>query len=132
MHGYSKPSQESDEISIIDISMKFSIIYKHQREKKFLDESYESKVVNLEPGPEFKSRFEVLEELGKGRFGIVHKVIDKETSQKLAAKFIKCRNSKDRDKVQEEIDIMNLLRHPKLLQLVAAFDNPKEVIVVTE
>lgn len=54
------------------------------------------------------------------------------TSQKLAAKFIRCRTSKDRDKVQDEIDIMNLLRHPKLLQLAAAFETQKETIMVME
>lgn len=86
----------------------------------------------VEPGESFKKRYEVHEELGKGRFGVVHKVVDKVTSQKLAAKFIRCRTNKDRVKVQEEIDIMNLLRHPKLLQLAAAFENPKETIMVME
>lgn len=73
-----------------------------------------------------------MEELGKGRFGIVYKVQEKVTDQKLAAKFIKCRTSKDKNKVQDEIDIMNLLRHPKLLQLAASFEKPKEMIMVTE
>ena len=54
----------------------------------------------MEPGPEFKARYEVQEELGKGRFGVVHKVVDKETNQKLAAKFIKCRTQKDKEKVK--------------------------------
>lgn len=94
--------------------------------------SFEPRIVSVEPGPEFKDRYEVLEELGKGRFGVVHKVVDKTTNQKLAAKFIKCRTSKDRDKVQDEIDIMNILRHQKLLQLAAAFENPRDMIMVME
>ncbi|RZC34745.1 nuclear anchorage protein 1-like, partial [Asbolus verrucosus] len=96
------------------------------------ESAFEPRIVTLEPGLEFKIRFEVLEELGKGRFGVVHKVVEKTTAQKLAAKFIKCRTSKDKEKVQDEIDIMNLLRHQKLLQLAAAFENPKEMIMVTE
>lgn len=98
------------------------------------DEStcFEHRLVITEPGPQFKARYEVQEELGKGRFGVVHKVVDKTTNQKLAAKFIRCRTQKDKDKVQEEIDIMNLLRHQKLLQLAAAFQNPKEIIMVME
>ncbi|KAJ3662886.1 hypothetical protein Zmor_007204 [Zophobas morio] len=116
VHGYSKPSQESDTLLLEEKS----------------DSAFEPRIVALEPGPEFKLRYEVMEELGKGRFGVVHKVIEKTTSQKLAAKFIKCRTSKDRDKVQDEIDIMNLLRHQKLLQLAAAFENPKEMVMVTE
>lgn len=86
----------------------------------------------LEPGQEFKTRYEVYEEIGKGRFGVVHKVTDKITTKKLAAKFIRCRTSKDRDKVQDEIDIMNMLRHPKLLQLASAFENQREMIMIME
>lgn len=94
--------------------------------------TFEPRIVTTEPGEAFKKRYEIHEELGKGRFGVVHKVVDRITSQKLAAKFIRCRTNKDRVKVQEEIDIMNLLRHPKLLQLAAAFENQKEVIMVME
>lgn len=86
----------------------------------------------VEPGPEFKNRYEVLEELGKGRYGVVHKVVDKNSSQKLAAKFVRCRTAKEREKVQDEINIMNMLRHQKLLQLAAAFENPRETIMVME
>lgn len=94
--------------------------------------SFEHRLVAMEPGSNFKSRYDVQEELGKGRFGVVHKVVDKSTNQKLAAKFIRCRTQKDKDKVQEEINIMNLLRHQKLLQLAAAFEHPKEMIMVME
>lgn len=70
--------------------------------------------------------------MGKGRYGVVHKVIDKASNRHLAAKFIKCRTRKDKEKVQIEIEIMNALRHPKLLQLIAAYGNPKETILLTE
>lgn len=100
----------------------------------YLDETcpFDHRQITTEPGPEFKNRYDVLEELGKGRYGIVHKVVEKVTNQKLAAKFVRCRTSKDRDKVQDEIDIMNQLRHPKLLKLAAAFENPKEMIMLME
>ena len=94
--------------------------------------AFEPRVVTLAPGEEFRANFEVLEELGKGRYGVVHKVLERATGQKYAAKFIRCIKAKDREKVQEEIDIMNILRHPKLLQLAAAFDSPREVVMVME
>lgn len=74
----------------------------------------------------------MLEELGKGRFGVVYKVIERDTNRTLAAKVIKCIKSKDRVKVQEEISIMNSLKHPKLLQLAATFETTKEIIMVME
>lgn len=92
----------------------------------------EPKKVTIENGQLFTNRYEVLDELGKGRYGIVHKVKERETGQYFAAKFVRCIKSKDKEKAQEEVDVMNRLRHPKLLQLVAAFDNPKEVVMVTE
>ncbi|XP_046388866.1 titin homolog [Ischnura elegans] len=90
------------------------------------------RIVSLEPGTEFRERFEVLEELGKGRYGVVHRVQELATGQALAAKFIRCVKSKDREKVREEVEIMNCLRHPKLLQLAAAFESPREVVMVME
>ncbi|GJQ79662.1 hypothetical protein Trydic_g8731 [Trypoxylus dichotomus] len=117
VHGSSIPSLESDI---------------HQLEEHNESSTFEPRIVTVEQGESFKNRYDVMEELGKGRFGVVHKVIDKVTMQKLAGKFIKCRTSKDKEKVQEEIDVMNILRHQKLLQLAAAFENPREMIMITE
>ena len=88
--------------------------------------------VEVESGDLFKSKYTVHEELGKGRFGVVYRLIDKESDAVRAAKFVRCIKAADRDKVRQEIDIMNRLRHPKLLQLAAAYQRPKEIILVTE
>lgn len=74
----------------------------------------------------------MLEELGKGRFGVVHRVIERDTEQTLAAKIIKCIKAKDRVKVQEEISIMKSLKHAKLLQLAASFESAREIVMVME
>jgi len=49
-----------------------------------------------------------------------------------AAKFIKTIKAKDREQVREEIKIMNTLRHPKLLLLTAAYESPRETVLITE
>lgn len=92
----------------------------------------EPKKVNIESGDLFTSQYELLDELGKGRYGVVFKVKERESNKYYAAKFVRCIKSKDKEKAQEEVDIMNCLRHPKLLQLDAAFENPREVVMVTE
>ncbi|KAF2897973.1 hypothetical protein ILUMI_08202 [Ignelater luminosus] len=117
VHGSSQPSMESECVQMKEPDELFT---------------FEPRTVLVEPGPEFKNRYEVLEELGKGRYGVVHKVVDKNTTQKLAAKFVRCRTAKEREKVQDEINTMNMLRHQKLLQLAAAFENPRETIMVME
>lgn len=88
--------------------------------------------VVLEKGELFFERYEVLNELGKGTYGVVRKVKKLDSSEFQAAKFIKCVKPSVKEKAEEEIDIMNCLRHPILLTLNAAFVNPKEVIMVTE
>lgn len=117
VHGYSEPSQPTDEIILAD-----SIEAKVE----------ESEVPHVKSGGDFRLRFETLEELGKGRFGVVHKVIERDSGAVLAAKIIKCIKAVDRKKVQEEIEIMKSLQHPKLLQLSASFETQKEIIMVME
>lgn len=117
VHGYSEPSHPTEEIVI----------------KQPSDESIPvPEVPQVRAGGDFRARFEVLEELGKGRFGIVHKVIERESGATLAAKIIKCIKAIDRKKVQDEIVIMESLQHPKLLQLSASFETQKEIVMVME
>ncbi|XP_064551728.1 titin homolog isoform X6 [Drosophila montana] len=89
--------------------------------------------VSVQSGGDFKARFEIIEELGKGRFGVVYKVQERaQPEQLLAAKVIKCIKSRDRQKVLEEISIMRSLQHPKLLQLAASFESAREIVMVME
>lgn len=119
VHGYSEPSQSTDDI----------VLTKPNDEENV---ERADNVPQIKSGGDFRTRFEVFEELGKGRFGIVYKVIEKESGATLAAKIIKCIKAIDRKKVQEEITIMESLQHPKLLQLSASFATQKEIIMVME
>lgn len=108
----------------------FSLIY-----LLLLDEytpSFEYSHVTIQSGQLFQARYTVHEELGKGRFGVVFRLTDNEIHATRAAKYVRCIKAADREKVHHEIEIMNKLRHPKLLQLAAAYDCPKDIILVTE
>ena len=118
VHGCSEPSQPTEEIILLNPDT--------------TERNDDSKVPQIKSGGDFRARFEILEELGKGRFGVVHKVIERESGAILAAKIIKCIKAIDRKKVQDEINIMKLLQHPKLLQLSASFETQKEAIMVME
>ncbi|XP_055839411.1 myosin light chain kinase, smooth muscle-like isoform X1 [Episyrphus balteatus] len=117
IHGRSEPSLASDRVEIAG--------------QEVANEDFQ-KTISIKSGGDFKHRFEIIEELGKGRFGVVYKVQEKDTSQILAAKVIKCIKSIDRQKVKEEISIMQSLQHPKLLQLAASFESPREIVMVME
>jgi serine/threonine-protein kinase len=43
----------------------------------------------LTTGSTFATRYQIIEELGKGGMGRVYKVLDKETKEKIALKLIK-------------------------------------------
>lgn len=96
------------------------------------DAPFQHRIVSLETGSTFKTKYEIYEELGRGRFGVVFKVKDKDTNEYFAAKFVRCRKQEEKQKVRDEIDIMNGLEHPRLLQLAAAYENPKEIIMAME
>ncbi|XP_034651180.1 LOW QUALITY PROTEIN: muscle M-line assembly protein unc-89-like [Drosophila subobscura] len=126
IHGRSAPSQPSE---LVQMSSS-------QHETRTTTDTSTvdyGQAVSVQSGGDFKARFEIIEELGKGRFGIVYKVQERDQPQQLlAAKVIKCIKSRDRQKVLEEISIMGSLQHPKLLQLAASFESPREIVMVME
>lgn len=88
--------------------------------------------VSVEKCEDFDERFNVQEELGKGRFGTVHKVVERSSGTRYAAKRVKCIRHSDRARVEDEIAMMNDLQHPRLLQLAAAFHCGKQIIMLLE
>ncbi|KAL6428697.1 hypothetical protein ACFW04_007942 [Cataglyphis niger] len=128
IHGLSNPSMESDPVRI---PKQGETMLQEEDEDEF-EPSFAARTVEPEEGKLFGERYNVLEELGKGRYGIVKKVIEQATGMSFAAKFVKTIKAKDREQVREEIKIMNALRHPKLLLLAAAYESPRETILITE
>ncbi|XP_014665457.1 PREDICTED: twitchin-like isoform X3 [Priapulus caudatus] len=76
--------------------------------------------------------YDILEELGVGAFGVVHRCVERETGNGFAAKFINTSNPRDKRTIQNEIDIMNNLHHPKLLHLHDAYEAPDEMCMIME
>ncbi|XP_015122953.1 uncharacterized protein LOC107045269 isoform X3 [Diachasma alloeum] len=103
-----------------------------EEDSEDLGETSQSFIVEVMPRYIFDAHFDTLEEIGKGRYGVVRKVIDKSTKIHRAAKFVRTIKAKDRQQVLKEIDIMNAMNHPKLLRLITAFEGSKEMIMVTE
>lgn len=68
----------------------------------------------------------------RGKFGTVYKCKEKSTGLCLAAKFIAVPNRKERKNVERELDMMNRLQHPKIIQLYDAYEYNKMVCVVLE
>ncbi|XP_059412273.1 myosin light chain kinase, smooth muscle-like isoform X2 [Carassius carassius] len=78
------------------------------------------------------NHYTVQEKLGVGKFGQVFRMTHKETGRVCAGKFYKGRRTKEREAARKEIELMNFLQHPKLVQCLAAYDNKDEMVMVME
>lgn len=77
-----------------------------------------------------KQCFDIL--FSRGKFGTVYKCREKSTGLELAGKFVPIPKREDRRNVEREVEIMNSLHHPRIIQLYDAFEFGKMMCVVLE
>jgi hypothetical protein len=78
--------------------------------------------------------YEMLNDIGEGKFGIVKLGMHKNSKEKVAIKIIKkeSMNATDIELVKSEIDIMKLCRHPNIVNLLDHFENADYIFIVME
>ncbi|KAF8572507.1 hypothetical protein P879_00960 [Paragonimus westermani] len=76
--------------------------------------------------------YDILEELGSGAFGVVHRCREKATGNFYACKFVNAPTPQDKQTVHNEIEVMKDLNHPKLIRLHEAFEDKDEIAMVME
>lgn len=77
-------------------------------------------------------KYDILEEIGTGAFGVVHRCRERTTGNIFAAKFIPVSHVMEKELIRKEIDIMNQLHHPKLINLHDAFEDDDEMVLIFE
>lgn len=127
-HGCSEPSSPTDEVCI---SLADSPIDSTQNNRDTAsDDDVECESERMPPsvreGGDFKARFETFEELGKGRFGVVYRCVERETGTLLAAKIVKCIRSADKMKVGDcgECELLRTYFH--VFPLPSPFDRSRK------
>ncbi|KAM9345915.1 myosin light chain kinase, smooth muscle isoform 1-T2 [Symphorus nematophorus] len=88
--------------------------------------------VTVDSSHKVTDHYNLQEKLGMGKFGLVFKLTHKETGRVCAGKFYKGRRAKEREAARKEIELMNYLHHPKLVQCLAAYDHKPEMVMVME
>ena len=68
----------------------------------------------------------------RGKYGQVFRLVHRETAQVHAGKFYKGRSSKEKAAALREIELMNCLHHPKLVQCLGAYHTRSEIVMVLE
>lgn len=76
--------------------------------------------------------YDILEEIGTGAFGVVHRCRERKTGNIFAAKFIPVSHNMEKELIRKEIDIMNQLHHSKLINLHDAFEDDDEMVLIFE
>lgn len=117
--GISQPSSESKCVKMANT-----------KEKKDEPDSYVT--VTIDTKNKVTDHYSVHEKLGVGKFGQVFRLCHKETGQVCAGKFYRARSSKERAAARKEIELMDLLHHPKLVQCLGAYDSHPEMVMVLE
>ncbi|XP_045175937.2 myosin light chain kinase family member 4-like isoform X1 [Mercenaria mercenaria] len=94
---------------------------------------FESRDVKIRNGCWITDEYDVSEILlGRGKFGEVKQCKERKTGRELAAKFIEVNGPQDRFDVQNEIEMMKNLQHPRLLQLYDVFTKRNHFCLVLE
>ena len=86
----------------------------------------------LPRGDVYREKYEVLEKIGEGGFGKVFSVKNKSNTEIFAAKYIKTRSSQDKQHSKREISMLKKLQNDFIIKFVDAFEDPTEMILVTE
>ena len=83
----------------------------------------------------FTDYYEIKQNIGKGKFGLVNLAIHKKTNMKVAIKIINkssIKTQEDNQLVRSEIDIMKLCHHPNIVRLLDHFENADYIFIVME
>ncbi|KAJ7410934.1 Myosin light chain kinase, smooth muscle [Willisornis vidua] len=96
------------------------------------EETFEHCDVVINSQDEVSDVYAQLEKLGEGKFGTVYRLQEKASGKIRAGKFFRTRTAKEREAAQAEVELMNLLHHPRLVQCLAAFQRPTQLVMVME
>ncbi|XP_064537846.1 death-associated protein kinase related [Drosophila montana] len=97
-----------------------------------LEAAFPMRDVTINRNVDAHKLYDVLGEVGRGKFGTVYKCKDKKSGIQLAAKFVPIPKREDKRNVEREVEIMNSLQHHLIIQLYAAYEYQKMMCVVLE
>ncbi|XP_068751668.1 kalirin-like isoform X6 [Montipora capricornis] len=123
--GISKHSPMSDSITL-DFESDDEKRKKHKRKKR-----RGSKSEPIVWKKDIENFHNVYAELGRGRFSVVKKCVEKATGNEYAAKLVKKRMVGKED-VEDEIYLLRRLKHPNLCGFIDCFDAPRNFVLIVE
>ena len=68
----------------------------------------------------------------RGSAGIVRRVIDKNSGNQYACKFLRFNNPLLKEELQTELEVMTSLDHPNIIQVEDGYEDKKRLAIVME
>jgi len=68
----------------------------------------------------------------RGSYGVVRRVIDKNSGNQYAGKFLRYNDPLMKEELMTELDVMALLDHQNIVQIVDGYEDKKRLAIVTE
>lgn len=99
---------------------------------KDIEPDFQRRQVQIRREKWVTDEFEMLDFLGRGKFGEVKRCREKTSGRLLAAKFVSIAKEQEKKDVINEIEIMKALQHPRLIQLYDAYENSKQMCLILE
>lgn len=74
---------------------------------------------------EIASKYEVIEKIGSGKYGVIQKVKDKESNEIFCMKVLSKTSvsSRDLEDMKTEVEIMKICQHPNLVKLYDIYES---------
>ncbi len=78
--------------------------------------------------------YELKENLGKGKYGLVKQAVHKRTGRECAVKIIKKKelSLKDFELLKREIEVLKVCQHPSIIRFYDVFENQDYIYIVME
>ncbi|XP_062308204.1 obscurin [Osmerus eperlanus] len=92
---------------------------------------FQDREVELGKRRKLYSVYDVHEEIGRGTFGVVKRVVHRRTGESFAAKFLPLKTS-TRTRAFQERDLLSRLAHPRVACLLDFFCTRRTLVLVTE
>ncbi|XP_031163462.1 kalirin isoform X2 [Sander lucioperca] len=79
----------------------------------------------------FESTFSEICEIGRGRFSVVRKCLNKSTKKEVAVKFVSKKMQK-KEQVAHEVDVLRHVQHHQLVALSDTYESPTSLMLILE
>ena len=78
--------------------------------------------------------YDLKENLGQGKYGVVKRGIHKKTQKEVAVKIVKKKDLslKDQELLKREIEVLKICQHPYIIRLNDVFENQDYIYIVME